>query len=73
MSNLIDLRPFWNRKPDVVRLRVVNDPHTIEVTGVNTEKHSSFSRLRDAADWLRDEGYEWVVGSNGLWARAAVQ
>lgn len=47
-------------------------PTSIRIDVTSEETHSyitSFDALRDAYDWLRDKGYDYIPGTNAIWSR----
>jgi hypothetical protein len=31
---------------------------------------AAFASIKQAAQWLKDEGFTYVLGTNGIWSRA---
>jgi hypothetical protein len=31
---------------------------------------AAFASIKQAAQWLQDEGFSYVLGTNGIWSRA---
>ena len=70
IENVVDFMPFWNRANPVVRVRVtLAEDFAVQIDGLNSDLKHNFSRLRDAHTWLTEEGYSWVLGSNGTWTK----
>jgi len=60
------------RPPAAVRLRLANEGEPLLVTGFSLEDGRLAVQLplRGMGDWLKENKFSWVTGSNGIWTRS---
>jgi hypothetical protein len=42
----------------------------MEIDGMDGSPVAAFASIKQAAQWLKDEGFTYVLGTNGIWSRA---
>jgi|TARA_R110002096_G_scaffold391264_1_gene586123 hypothetical protein len=72
MTTVIDFTLAFLSRRKVVKVKCAQKPHEdryVKITGSHLPQPLSFMSLAHADAWLKSEGYRWVVGSNGFWAK----
>ena len=72
MSNVIDFTSAFLSRRNVVKVKCDQKPNLVKITGAHLPHAMSFGCFGLADQWLKSEGYSWVVGSNGFWAKKFV-
>lgn len=60
------------RPPHAVRLKfhaALHEQLAVEIRDASTDALHSARTIRDAGDWLKAQGYRYVMGTNGLWEK----
>jgi hypothetical protein len=42
----------------------------MEIDDMDGSPVAAFASIKQAAQWLKDEGFTYVLGTNGIWSRA---
>jgi hypothetical protein len=42
----------------------------MEIDDLKGNPVAAFASIKQAAQWLKDEGFAYVLGTNGIWSRA---
>ena len=42
----------------------------MEIDDMEGSPVAAFASIKQAAQWLQDEGFTYVLGTNGIWSRA---
>ena len=71
MTKVIDFTSQLLKRRKTVKVKVENKREhlLVKIEGVNTTENRAFFSMQHAGDWLNDQGYRWVIGSNGYWSK----
>jgi hypothetical protein len=65
MTNILDMIPRLSGRNTKLKLRSVWPKVLLE----NENRVYSFDTFKEAGEFLTDNGFRWITGSNGVWTR----